>query len=144
MQTQIDHADGAVTPVWIIYADENQCREWNTSEGLGLYDGDETYTPGFYWYLTVSDGIIYLNWELSAEKTIDLYLEKARSFSIDFFIGDLNVSEIDPDLASLGSWIPFEMIDLWELDKIIKLCENWHVRCMLYVQDQPHTPKLFE
>ncbi len=49
MQTQVNHKDGSVTPVWIIYADKAQCREWNTSEGLGLYDGDETYEPGFYW-----------------------------------------------------------------------------------------------
>jgi len=49
MQTQIDHADGSVTPVWIIYADESQCREWNTSEGLGNYADDDCYSPGFYW-----------------------------------------------------------------------------------------------
>jgi hypothetical protein len=49
MQTQIDHADGSVTPVWIIYADESQCQEWNTSEGLGHYADDDCYSPGFYW-----------------------------------------------------------------------------------------------
>lgn len=95
------------------------------------------------WYLTVGEGTLFLNWELSKEKIIDLYLEKSRYFAIDFFVGDLNVSEIDPDLACLGSWIPFEMIDLWELAKIVELCPIWHVRYMLYVQDGPHTPQLF-
>lgn len=95
------------------------------------------------WYLTVGNGVLFLNWELSTEKVIDLYLEKSRSFSIDFYVGDLDLSEIDSELHIYSPWVSFEMIDLWELHKALQLCSSWHVRCMLYVQDRPHAPNLF-
>lgn len=49
MQTQVIHADGAVTPVWITFVDQAECSEWNRSEGLGIYEDDDCYAPGFYW-----------------------------------------------------------------------------------------------
>jgi hypothetical protein len=96
------------------------------------------------WYLTVGDNAIFLNWEVSRDSLIDLYLEKNRTHSIDFFVGDLDLSAIDSELQVYAPWLHFEMIDLWELAEVAKRCEKWHVRCMLYVQDSPHAPTLFE
>jgi hypothetical protein len=96
------------------------------------------------WYLTLGDKAIYLNWELPSKEMIDLFIEKGNSFSLDFWVGDLDLAEINFGIADYAPWVPFEMVDLWEFDKIMKRCEMWHVRCMLHVQDSPHTPKLFD
>ena len=96
------------------------------------------------WYLTVDNNAIFLNWEVSRDELTDLHLTKNRIHLIDFFVGDLDLSAISSELQVYAPWIHFEMIDFWELAEVAKLCEKWHVRCMLYVQDDPHMPRLFD
>lgn len=96
------------------------------------------------WYLTLGDGAIYLNWELSSEEMIDLFIEKGNHFTLDFWVGDLDLAEINFGIPDYAPWVPFEMVDLWEFDKIMRRCQKWHVRYMLHAQSSPHTPRLFE
>jgi len=96
------------------------------------------------WYLTLGDGAIYLNWELSSQDMIDLFIEKGNSFALDFWVGDLDLAEINFGISDYAPWVPFEMIDLWEFDKVMKRCQKWHVRYMLHAQSSPHAPTLFE
>lgn len=94
------------------------------------------------WYLTLDSekGAIFLNWELDREKVVDLFLKQSNRLSLDFYVGDIDLSQ---ELKCYGPWVPFEMIDFWELAEILQHCEVWHVRYLLHVQTGSHLPILF-